>query len=606
MNITPSRVRLKVHTNGVATSEQAPRFNSWTLMLSLAAPYRKLIALMTVTLLCDMIGMLCIPTQLSYLINIAITTRDLDAFAHHALLMLLFSFMGSGGYITSTFLASRLASQIARDLRQRIYTHSLGFSSADFNAFGSASMISRMVSDINVIQQVLLQSVLMVIPVPLMCLISIYLAYSTDVFMGHVLLAVAIAVTLISLVAVKVTTPLFVYLQTAVDKMNTHLRESIVGMRVIRAFNTSAKEMARLNHTFEDYAQKAIRVGLIFAITDSLTFCVMNLVEALIMWLGAERVGAGAIGVGSISALIEYAILILFFIMMAQFTLMSVPRALACLRRAVEVLNFEPEIVDPESQHSAVLPEVSSDEPLLAFDQVSLRYQDADEQVLQSISFELKKGQQIALVGPVGSGKSSILKLILRLCSSSEGSIRFAGIDTSQLTQKELRARISYIPQKAWLFAGTIRENLLFAAPDATEEDMLHALTVAQADFVFDLPEGLDSPVSQGATNFSGGQRQRLCIARGLLRKADLYILDDATSALDYKTDAHLRAELARELADKAVLIVTQRVATTSQADEILMLQDGQIIGRGAHEELLTSCTAYANLVQSQISGACK
>ena len=605
------------------------------LLLSLVAPYKALLAAIFVAAICDMTGMLFIPTQLSAMVNVAVNTRDMSALMGHGVAMLAAALVGSGGYITTVFLASRLCAKVGRDLRMKVYDASLAFSGSDFNSFGTGSMITRTLSDANVVQQTLLLSILMIFPVPLACVIAVALAFSTDVVMGWVLLTVTLVVVGICALAVAKSAPIFTRLQGFIDNMNTRLRESITGVRVIRAFGKERHERGRLQETFGDFATNAIRVNIVFALTDSITFFLMNVVEAAIMWVGADRVGAHAMQIGSISALVEYAMLIMMFLMMAQFAILQVPRALACLTRAAAVLSTEPEIEDVENPTRLCSGAAATDRrdgeksatgekdgekgaagekdaagkgaphgsEVARFDHASLRFSDADEDTLHDISFALRRGQTTAIIGNTGSGKSTVAKLLLRFNDVTAGSLAFEGVDVRRLSQEELRSRIAYVPQKAWLFSGTIAENLRHGDAKASNERLWHALEVAQAGFVRELPEGLGTRVAQGGTNFSGGQRQRLAIARALVRDADLYVFDDSFSALDYKTDAALRHALAGELKDAATLIIAQRVSTIHDADQIVVLNDGEVVGLGTHDELMSACPTYRAIAESQSRG---
>ena len=569
---------------------------SIALLGQLVSPYRGLAAATFVAMLFDLSGMLLIPTQLSAMINTAVTTQDANEFLAHGALMLAAALVGSFGYIASTWLASRLCANVGRDLRMRVYRASLAFSAADFNRFGTGSMITRTLSDANVVQQTLLMTVLMILPVPIMCAISVGLAFSTDFVMGWVLLAVTLVTLSISLVAIRGTAPVFTRLQGFIDAMNARLREAITGVRVVRAFGREELTRERLDETFDAYARNAIRVNYVFATTDLMTFFLMNGVESLTMWLGANRVGAHAMQIGSISALIEYAMLIMFFMMMAQFAMLSVPRALACLGRAAEVLAVRPEVSDAER---CVEPDLSSG-VVARFDHASLRYADADEDTLRNLDFSVRRGQVCAIIGNTGSGKSTVAKMLLRFCDATEGRVLLGDADVRDVSQQTLREHVAYVPQKAWLFSGTIAENLRHGRAEATDEELWHALNVAQAGFVRELPDGLGARVAQGGTNFSGGQRQRLAIARALVRHADLYVFDDSFSALDFKTDAALRHALAPELARAATLIIAQRVSTIREADQIVVLKDGQIVGLGGHDELMGTCETYRAIAQSQ------
>ena len=569
---------------------------SIALLGQLVSPYRGLAAATFVAMLFDLSGMLLIPTQLSAMINTAVTTQDANEFLAHGALMLAAALVGSFGYIVSTWLASRLCANVGRDLRMRVYRASLAFSAADFNRFGTGSMITRTLSDANVVQQTLLMTVLMILPVPIMCVISVGLAFSTDFVMGWVLLAVTLVTLSISLVAIRGTAPVFTRLQGFIDAMNARLREAITGVRVVRAFGREELTRERLDETFDAYARNAIRVNYVFATTDLMTFFLMNGVESLTMWLGANRVGAHAMQIGSISALIEYAMLIMFFMMMAQFAMLSVPRALACLGRAAEVLAVHPEVSDAER---CVEPDLSSG-VVARFDHASLRYADADEDTLRNLDFSVRRGQVCAIIGNTGSGKSTVAKMLLRFCDATEGRVLLGDADVRDVSQQTLREHVAYVPQKAWLFSGTIAENLRHGRAEATDEELWHALDVAQAGFVRELPDGLGTRVAQGGTNFSGGQRQRLAIARALVRHADLYVFDDSFSALDFKTDAALRHALVPELARAATLIIAQRVSTIREADQIVVLKDGQIVGLGGHDELMGTCETYRAIARSQ------
>ena len=575
---------------------------SFALLRELIAPYKGLAAGTLFAMLFDLTGMLLLPTQLSAMINVAITTQDKNEFMMHAAFMLGAALIGSFGYIISTWLASRLCANVGRDLRMRVYRASLAFSGSDFSEFGCGSMITRTLSDANVIQQTLLMTILMIFPVPIMSVISVALAFSTDSVMGWVLLGVTLVTLAISAVAIFGTAPIFTRLQGFIDAMNARLREAITGVRVVRAFGREGQTTERLNETFEVYAKNAIRVNLIFAVTDLTTFFLMNGVESLIMWVGADRVGAHAMQIGSISALIEYAMLIMFFMMMAQFAMLSVPRAMACLGRASEVLSCRPQIEDAPAceQLPAVGADGEASGEVARFDHVSMRFPDADEDTLSDLSFAIRRGQTCAIIGNTGSGKSTIAKMLLRFNEVTGGRLLFKGRDVRNVAQGELRARIAYVPQKAWLFSGTIAENLRYGAPEATDEELWHALDVAQASFVRELDEGLGARVAQGGTNFSGGQRQRLAIARALVRKADLYVFDDSFSALDFKTDAALRHALAGELEDAATLIIAQRVSTIRDAAQIVVLQDGSLVGLGTNAELMEGCETYRAIAQSQ------
>ena len=514
---------------------------------------------------------------------------------------------------------------MGRDIRNAVYDASLAFSGGDFEEFGTGSMITRTLNDVNVIQQTVMLATQAMLPVPIICVMGTVLSFRVDAQMGAMMLAVVSVVMVFAVIAVRRAAPIFEKMQGFIDRMNVVLRENIIGVRVIRAFGKERHEEGRMGRVFTDYADAAIKVNWIFAGVDCFSFCLMNIAEVLLMWLGGNRVGAHAMEIGNISAVVEYAMLIMFYIMMAQFVALMVPRAIVCLQRCAEVIEKKPSIVDgtgtaplapgPNGEFAAAGEAAVTGEggvfnasrpdtaPVATFDHVSFRFPDADEDTLHDIDFSCRRGQTTAIIGSTGSGKSTIAKMLLRLHDVTEGSVRFSGADVRSMTQHDLRERIAYVPQKAWLFSGTIASNLRDGRAGATETEMRHALDVAQSDFVWGLPERLDAPVAQGGTNFSGGQRQRLAIARALMKHADLYIFDDSFSALDFKTDAALHRALKPETRNAAVLIIAQRINTILHADQIVVLKDGRIVGKGTHEELMEGCEVYREIAESQMKG---
>lgn len=572
-------------------------------------PHKGLIALTLLVLLIDNAGTLLVPTMLANMVNVGITTGSTEYLLNNGLLMLGATAMASGGAVTGSYLAARLASRVACDIRCAIYRKSLEFSASDFDRFGTGAMITRTLGDINVIQQAIIMTCQMVLPMPVLSVVGIILAFKIDYQMGLMLLIAVGIVMVLAVVTVAKTAPIFIHLQNFIDSMNVVLRENIIGARVIRAFGREKHEEQREGRVFEDYAQNAIRVNYVFSGLDCSCFFVMNMVEVCVIWLGGNRVGAHAMQIASISAVLEYAILILFFIMTAQMVMVTMPRAKACLDRAREVLDLEPSIVDSEDAKASSAASTSAcahpDERdvVARFDHVSFRFDDADEDTLHDLDFCCRRGQTTAIIGSTGSGKSTVAKLLLRLHDVTRGRVLLGGCDVRDIAQRDLRARISYVPQKAWLFSGTVASNLCDGLPNATEDQMRHALDVAQGQFVYDLAGGLDAVVAQGGTNFSGGQRQRLAIVRAIIKPADLYIFDDSFSALDFKTDAALRAALTQEMRDAALVIIAQRISTILHADQIIVLKDGEVVGQGRHEELMETCEVYRAIAESQMRG---
>lgn len=601
------------------------------LLLRTIKPYKALVAATLAALLLDVAGTLYVPTMLAGMINQGVTSGNTDFIIGQGLKMLVACCCASGGALLGNYLCARLASYVGRDIRNAVYDASLAYSGGDFEEFGTGSMITRTLNDVNVIQQTVMLATQAMLPVPIICVMGTVLSFRVDAQMGAMMLAVVSVVMVFAVIAVRRAAPIFEKMQGFIDRMNVVLRENIIGVRVIRAFGKERHEEGRMGRVFTDYADAAIKVNWIFAGVDCFSFCLMNIAEVLLMWLGGNRVGAHAMEIGNISAVVEYAMLIMFYIMMAQFVALMVPRAIVCLQRCAEVIEKKPSIVDgtgtaplaPGSNgevaaagEAAVTDEaatagedgvfnasLSDTVPVATFDHVSFRFPDADEDTLHDIDFSCRRGQTTAIIGSTGSGKSTIAKMLLRLHDVTEGSVRFSGADVRSMTQHDLRERIAYVPQKAWLFSGTIASNLRDGRAGATETEMRHALDVAQSDFVWGLPKRLDAPVAQGGTNFSGGQRQRLAIARALMKHADLYIFDDSFSALDFKTDAALRRALKPETRNAAVLIIAQRINTILHADQIVVLKDGRIVGKGTHEELMEGCEVYREIAESQMKG---
>lgn len=572
-------------------------------------PHKGLVALTLLVLLIDNAGTLLVPTMLANMVNVGITSGSIEYILRNSLLMLGATAMASGGAVTGSYLTARLASRVACDIRCAIYRKSLEFSASDFERFGTGAMITRTLGDINVIQQAIIMTCQLVLPMPVLAVVGIILAFRIDYQMGLMLLIAVAIVMVLAVITVAKTAPIFIRLQNFIDRMNVVLRENIIGARVIRAFGREKREEEREGRVFGEYAQNAIRVNYVFSGLDCSCFFVMNMVEVCVIWLGGNRVGAHAMQIASISAVLEYAILILFYIMTAQMVMVTMPRAKACLDRAREVLELKPSIVDSAD---AKAPSVAA-EPVRAlagerdvvarFDHASFRFADADEDTLHDLNFCCRRGQTTAIIGSTGSGKSTVAKLLLRLHDITRGRVLLGDRDVRDVTQQDLRTRVSYVPQKAWLFSGTVASNLRDGLPDATEEQMRHALDVAQSQFVYSLEGGLDAAVAQGGTNFSGGQRQRLAIARAIIKPADLYVFDDSFSALDFKTDAALRAALTQEMRDSALLIIAQRISTILHADQIIVLKDGEVVGQGRHEELMETCEVYRAIAESQMKG---
>lgn len=567
-------------------------------LLNFLKPYRAKCAFIMLIVLADVGGSLLVPTITASMINMAISGSNVEDIFRRGVLMLIIALISGGFTLLGSWLCAGLSADLGRDMRNAVYDKSLQFSASDFESFGTASMITRTLNDINIIQQAFVSFIQMILPVPVICILGVILSFRIDRSMGLLILCGTVFVLIVALFIMRKATPIFDKLQKLLDRINVVLREVLTGVRVIRAFNKEPQETIRMKKTFDEYATFSIKANYLFAGLDCLATVTINLCLVAITYFGGNAAGAGRMEIGDITAVSEYAIWILFYVMMAQMTIIMLPRAITCMRRISDVLGYKAKIEDGKDQ----LPSKAGGE-IIEFSDVSFRFADADEETLSDISFTCLKGKTTAVIGGTGSGKSTITNLLLRYHDVTGGKITLRGKDIRSISQKDLRNAISYVPQKAWLFSGTIAENLRYGSPLASEEELCHALKVAQSDFVFDLPNGLDSPVAQGGTNFSGGQKQRLSIARALAKKADLYIFDDSFSALDFKTDAALRHALKDEVKDSAVLIIAQRISTILHADQIIVLSDGKIVGKGRHEELLENCPVYLDIVNSQMKG---
>ena len=581
------------------------------LILHFLKPYRWLCVFTILAMLLDVAGGLLVPRLTADMINIGVESGNLDYMIRKGIAMLAVTVFSGAGALLGSWLCADLSAKIGEDMRNAVYEKSLTFSAHDFEQFGTGSMITRTLNDINIIQQSVVWCIQMVLPVPAVCIMGVGMAFAIDTVMGFLLIGVTALIIALALLVTRKASEIFRRLQRLLDRMNVVLRENLTGVRVIRAFNKEKDEERRMRKTFEDYAETAVSANLLFAGLESTAFFVINIAIVAILWIGGNRIGAGFMEIGDITALTEYSILILFYIIMAQMVIILLPRARVCIGRIREVLEKEPEIKDGEGRIGpAGNPEdkeagcpADAGREAASFSNVTFLFPDADENALTDLNFTCRKGETTAVIGGTGSGKSTIAKLLLRFHDVTEGSVRVGGADVRDISQNELRSRISYVPQKAWLFSGTIADNLGYGSENASEEEMRRILAVAQADFVSSLANGLDAHVAQGGTNYSGGQKQRLSIARALMKKADLYIFDDSFSALDFKTDAALRKALKEEVADAAVLIIAQRINTILNADQIIVLDEGRIVGIGRHEELMENCPVYREIARSQMKG---
>ncbi len=573
------------------------------LILQFLKPHWKLTVLTVLLAVIDVSGSLFIPTLAAHLLNQGTSGVAFEELLTTGLQMGAVSLFSSICAILGGYACATLAARVGKDMLVALYEKSLKLSVYDFRQFGTASITTRTVSDITTIQFALTSFIQMVLPVPLVCIIALALSFQLNATLGTILLILTALVFILALGIMRSASPLFKKLQKLLDRMTTILLENITGVRVVRAFNNEEREQNRMSDAFSNYAETSIKANRRFANLDGLSYFFINLFVVIVYWLSGGYISLGNLQIGDITAVIQYAMMVMFFLMMAQMVILTMPRALECCERIRAVLEHSPEIRDlVEQDDQKPLP---NQDEVLAFRNVSFRFADAEENTLSHLNFSCRRGQTTAIIGGTGSGKSTVASLILRFHDVIGGSILLNGKDIRQMTQHTLRDHLAYVQQKAWLFSGTIASNLRYGNADATDEQLMHAADVAQAgDFIRSLPDGLNSFVAQGGTNFSGGQKQRLSIARALVKKPELYIFDDSFSALDFKTDAALRKALAKETQDAAVLIIAQRVSTIQHADQIVVLNEGQMVGLGKHEELLQTCPVYREIYESQTKEA--
>lgn len=561
-------------------------------------PYLTDLFWVMVVLFAQSIAELYLPTLMADVVNNGMMKGDTRYIWKYGGYMLAVALVGSFCSIIGSYLSSVIGMSFGRDIRNNVFSRVESYSLNEFDKIGTASLITRTTNDIIQVQTLAIMGLRFMVFAPIMCVGGIIMAYSKDKQLTLILAVVLPLMLLLIGGLAKVIVPLFKAMQVKLDKVNLVLRENLTGIRVIRAFNRLESENRRFEAANRDLTDNAIRVNKIMAMIHPLMMVIMNLTSVAIIWFGGHRISQNMMQVGDMMAFIQYAMQVMFSIIMVTIMFVMVPRAQASATRVNEVLDMEPNITDPQQGMQS-----SGQKGHVEFQDVTFSYPGAELPAVINISFAAFPGEVTAIIGGTGSGKSTLINLVPRFYDVDSGAVLVDGVDVRQMNQKDLRAKIGFVPQTPVLFSGTVSENIRYGKADATDDEVSHAAEIAQAsEFISAMKEGYDSMISQGGTNLSGGQKQRLSIARALVRKPGIYILDDSFSALDFKTDARLRAALRRETTASTVIIVAQRVGTVMDADRIIVLDEGRIAGMGRHRELMDSCLVYREIVSSQLS----
>ncbi|MBI2763947.1 MAG: ABC transporter ATP-binding protein [Chloroflexi bacterium] len=561
-------------------------------------PYRRPIALVLILLLAQAFANLYLPALYADIINNGVAKGDTAYIVQTGGLMLGVTFLLGIASIVGVYWSARVSMGFGRDLRGAIFRSVESFSQIEVNQFGAASLITRNTNDVQQIQQLVLLALNVMISAPILTIGGVIMALRQDVPLSGLLLVIIPLMALLIGFVMSRAIPLFQAVQKKLDRLNLVMRETLAGVRVIRAFVRTRHEEARFDEASLDLMDTSLKVNRLFAITIPSLMAIMNLSTVAVLYFGAYRVESGAMPIGNLTAFLQYILQILFAIMTAVIMFVMVPRAVVSGGRIRDVLDTIPSIKDP------VTPRAPARRGRVEFRNAEFRYPGAEEAVLRQISFEANPGEMTAIVGSTGSGKSTLINLIPRLYDATAGTVLVDDVDVRDMDRQDLWARIGFVPQRAFLFGGTVASNLRIGDAEADEATIWRSLEIAQAKaFVTAMPEGLEAPIAQGGTNVSGGQRQRLAIARAIAKRPDIYIFDDSFSALDFRTDARLRAAIRRELGDATSIIVAQRVGTILHADRIVVLDNGGIAGVGTHEELMRSCVTYQEIVLSQLTG---
>jgi ATP-binding cassette, subfamily B, multidrug efflux pump len=569
-------------------------------LFRLIKPYRGSVAIVMVLAMAQSIGFLLLPRLMSDIVDKGIVRGDERAILETGGLMLLMSIAATLCAIAGSYYSSKVATGFGRLLRGAIFARVEHFSVHQFERFSAASLVTRTTNDTTQVQQMVIMMLTMVITAPMMAIGGVILALSQDTQLAWVLVAVMPVMALVFAGIMRGAIPLSQAMQAKIDRLNLVLGEGLSGVRVIRAFDRGAHQRERFDQANTDLTNTAIAVNRLIAFLMPALIVMLNLTSVAIIWFGSHRIDQGVMQVGAMIASLQYAMQILFAVFMVTAMFVMLPRASAAAARINEVLDLVPEIVDPARP---VQPQLAAKRGHVEFDNVTFQYPGAEEPALTGVSFAALPGEVTAIIGGTGAGKSTLAGLIPRFYDVNEGRVLVDGVDVRDMTQADLRSRIGFVPQKAMLFSGTVSANIRFGREHASDDDVRHAATVAQAvEFIDAMPDRFNAPISQGGTNLSGGQKQRLAIARAIARKPDVFVFDDSFSALDFVTDAKLRAALKNETANATVFVVAQRISTVINADRIVVLDNGRVVGIGTHPELLERSEIYREIVASQVS----
>jgi ATP-binding cassette subfamily B multidrug efflux pump len=567
------------------------------LMLKYLKRYPKLILLNIIGIFSFVAVQLGIPTVMAWMIDNGIGNGDIAYIKKMGGIMLIVCILGGAGTILLTFASSRISTNMIRDIRNDVFAQSQKFSHTEYNKFGVSSMITRTTNDafqLMLFSNLLFRTALLA---PVMIIISVFMTIKTSINLSMVIGGSFPFIVAGVIIIAKLTNPLSEKQQKGMDRLNRISRENLTGVRVIRAFRKSEYESERFAETNDDYATNSKKLFKIMSFTQPAFFFLLHLAMMAVFWISSLMIDKGTLQVGQLVAFLEYQFHAMFSIMLFSMVFVMYPRAQVSANRIQELLDEEPLVNNPSEGITA------DNKGIVEFDHVTFQYPDGELPVIKDVSFTANKGETVAFIGSTGSGKSTLINLIPRFYDVTSGSIKIDGVDTRDYELKALRQKIGFIPQKAFLFKGTIEENLKFGKPDATPEEIDHAIEVAQAkEFIQNKPNKLQEFISEGAKNVSGGQKQRISIARALVRKPEIYIFDDSFSALDYKTDATLRAALKDETKESIVFIVAQRISTIMNSDKIIVLNEGEVVGMGTHKELLKSCNIYYEIADSQLT----